>query len=357
MWTLRGFVIVALVACSEVRTVNAIVIYSEDFEGMTVDVGIPIDPGNIGFGFVVANSSSTDDNKMIVRSPTSPEGQGITAANRGWSGSNFGEWHDNTIDGTSGLLVAQFEPLSASPVKISFDYFEPSGFPATGGNPSGIGNILAFVTGNTNSLHTTGQRSINLIFGDPDTSSTEQFQTNPPATEGVLNNLATLDAKHTLEFFGNLGTGDTLTYKSGAETIANNTYDVWLDGTRIFDDVAFRNSATVTTWSRFGFTAGSVVTGTDVKYIDNVVVRNDLGEAAPQPGDHNQDGKVDAADYVVWRKNPAGFDANAYDIWRANFGLPAGSGAAFKAGAVPEPSAVALAGFVLIGMFLARRRQ
>jgi hypothetical protein len=36
------------------------------------------------------------------------------------------------------------------------------------------------------------------------------------------------------------------------------------------------------------------------------------------PGDYNRNGIVDAADYVVWRKNdgtPAGYDA-----WRANFG-------------------------------------
>jgi hypothetical protein len=38
-------------------------------------------------------------------------------------------------------------------------------------------------------------------------------------------------------------------------------------------------------------------------------------------GDHNDDGTVDAADYVVWRKNPAGFGGQqGYDDWRANFG-------------------------------------
>jgi hypothetical protein len=39
------------------------------------------------------------------------------------------------------------------------------------------------------------------------------------------------------------------------------------------------------------------------------------------PGDFNEDGAVDAADYVVWRKNPGGmFTADDYDLWRANFG-------------------------------------
>jgi hypothetical protein len=43
------------------------------------------------------------------------------------------------------------------------------------------------------------------------------------------------------------------------------------------------------------------------------------------PGDYNQNGTVDAADYVVWRKNdgtPAG-----YDTWRANFGATTATGA------------------------------
>lgn len=58
---------------------------------------------------------------------------------------------------------------------------------------------------------------------------------------------------------------------------------------------------------------------------------------ASQPGDHNFDGKVDAADYVVWRKTNINAQ-QGYDDWRANFGKPAGSG--LSAGSsVPEPGA------------------
>jgi hypothetical protein len=64
------------------------------------------------------------------------------------------------------------------------------------------------------------------------------------------------------------------------------------------------------------------------------------------PGDYNDDGKVDAADYVVWRKyegtmttlpnDPDGGTIGAlqFDTWRANFGAMAGSG---SSAAVPEP--------------------
>ena len=59
-------------------------------------------------------------------------------------------------------------------------------------------------------------------------------------------------------------------------------------------------------------------------------------------GDYNGDGKVNAADYVLWRKNPANFGgASGYSTWRASFGNPPGSGTSFAA-TVPEPALSAL---------------
>jgi hypothetical protein len=72
---------------------------------------------------------------------------------------------------------------------------------------------------------------------------------------------------------------------------------------------------------------------------------------APElPGDFNDDGNVDAADYVVWRKrngtnNPLPNDNGLgvpigsahFNLWRSNFGDMAGSGGGQGAGAVPEP--------------------
>lgn len=54
-------------------------------------------------------------------------------------------------------------------------------------------------------------------------------------------------------------------------------------------------------------------------------------------GDFNDDGNVDAADYVVWRKT--GGTQDEFNTWRANFGttIP-GFGSTF-ASAIPEPSA------------------
>lgn len=77
--------------------------------------------------------------------------------------------------------------------------------------------------------------------------------------------------------------------------------------------------------------------------------------AAPAgvPGDYNDDGTVDAADYVLWRdksgqsftlanENPGAatpglVDAEDYNYWRSRFGATSGSGVG-SAAAVPEPS-------------------
>jgi len=60
----------------------------------------------------------------------------------------------------------------------------------------------------------------------------------------------------------------------------------------------------------------------------------------PLQGDYNSDGQVDAADYVLWRKNDIDGQAG-YNTWRANFGAQAGTGSAVGF-AVPEPVSLAI---------------
>lgn len=77
-------------------------------------------------------------------------------------------------------------------------------------------------------------------------------------------------------------------------------------------------------------------------------------------GDYNGDGKVDAADYVRWRKNPAAHGGNpgGYNTWRANFGAMAGSGSG-QVAAVPEPSGglLAMLALVTVGLVATSRRR
>ncbi len=98
-----------------------------------------------------------------------------------------------------------------------------------------------------------------------------------------------------------------------------------------------------------------------------------VGASVGTPGDFNNDGKVDAADYVIWRKNenttnplpndnqlgvPIG--ASHYALWRANFGNPPGSGSSAAAGldvaSVPEPATMVMVALILLFTPLHARR-
>jgi hypothetical protein len=82
-----------------------------------------------------------------------------------------------------------------------------------------------------------------------------------------------------------------------------------------------------------------------------------FGVAPGVPGDYNTNGKVDAADYVLWRKNPAAYGGTpaGYNTWRANFGNPPGSG--LGAAEVPEPMSCLLVATVVLPLLGKRRRQ
>jgi fibronectin-binding autotransporter adhesin len=96
-------------------------------------------------------------------------------------------------------------------------------------------------------------------------------------------------------------------------------------------------------------TFDTVTSGYTVSYTGGNITLNATG----LPGDFNSDGKVDAGDYVTWRKNNGTNHALAndgglgtpigtahYNLWRAHFGQPPGSGSSAigSASAVPEPA-------------------
>jgi hypothetical protein len=100
--------------------------------------------------------------------------------------------------------------------------------------------------------------------------------------------------------------------------------------------------------------------------IDNIKFSQSI--TGQNPGDYNGNGVVDAADYVVWRKNNNTNNAlpndnglgtpigqSHYKLWRNNFGAAAGNGAGANANAaVPEPATLAI---LLIGVLAAYARQ
>jgi hypothetical protein len=96
-------------------------------------------------------------------------------------------------------------------------------------------------------------------------------------------------------------------------------------------------------------------------YIDNIRV----GQApAGIPGDFNEDGRVDAADYVRWRSNDSANDplpndnglasqVDRYNLWVANFGEPMLGGGSVSA--VPEPMSALLLVIAGAGWYLTKR--
>lgn len=129
-----------------------------------------------------------------------------------------------------------------------------------------------------------------------------------------------------------------------------------------------------------GFTNGVADTFGDVMFVDNLIF-----EAIDRlPGDFNDDGVVDAADYTVWRDNLGttaptspfeyrdatnfdgeaaishngdgmnGVDMGDYLVWRNNFGATASGGGSLASASVPEPSAL---GLLLCGSVVAASRR
>jgi autotransporter-associated beta strand protein len=87
----------------------------------------------------------------------------------------------------------------------------------------------------------------------------------------------------------------------------------------------------------------------DVIYGTNSVILK-VVDADTDTGDYNNDGVVDAADYVVWRKGlGTTYNQNHYEIWRANFGRTIGAGAELSP-AVPEPATIVLVAAAICGL-------
>jgi len=87
------------------------------------------------------------------------------------------------------------------------------------------------------------------------------------------------------------------------------------------------------------FISGGALAATGTIYIDDISAS--IITAPLLPGDFNSDGIVDAADYVVWRRND-GTQAG-YDTWRSHFGETAASAvSAPQRPTVPEPAALIL---------------
>ena len=108
------------------------------------------------------------------------------------------------------------------------------------------------------------------------------------------------------------------------------------------------------TFQYFDVVSGSIVSG-EVTY----------PIVAGVQGDYNNNGIVDAGDYVLWRKggplqnDPSpGVTAGDYTFWRSRFGANTGSGTSegLSGAAVPEPAGWWLLCCAATGLVAGRRR-
>jgi hypothetical protein len=104
----------------------------------------------------------------------------------------------------------------------------------------------------------------------------------------------------------------------------------------------------------FGLPNGAIIPG-DVAYVSGGVL-----------GDYNNNGTVDAADYVLWRNGgplqnesatPGSVTPEDYTFWRSRFGSTSGSGAAIGGAVVPEPATWISALFAAAALCDRRRKN
>jgi hypothetical protein len=220
-------------------------------------------------------------------------------------------------------------------------------------NPSGSVQFIELFT------NSDGQESLNS-FGIAISSNTNGYSfpnDTPSPTGGHSVLLATAG-------FASLPGGTTPDY-----TIPSNFFSAAADSIDFgggIDTKTFENMPTdgVHSLNFDGpFSAGTVATNAPRNYAGQGGSLN-LGTAGVS-GDYNGNGRVDMADYVLWRNGgplqnevstPNVVDASDYAAWRARFGNTSAAGSSLVDGtAVPEPSA-ALVSVALLAAGLKRRR-
>lgn len=114
-----------------------------------------------------------------------------------------------------------------------------------------------------------------------------------------------------------------------------------------------------------------------IDYVVPAVLDDDMNVEVSLPfsiglaGDYNDDGLVDASDYLLWRKHvgtmtslpndaniPGPIGVEHYNLWRANFGSSAsglGAGLQIESLAIPEPTSAIMALFAANGWLFGRR--
>lgn len=242
-------------------------------------------------------------------------------------------------------------------------------FMITQTNASGPGQ-LAFGVINSNTVTANGLSisRTGLVMNNAATGPSGNSPDTGDSTAGTLNmvDIPNDQMQSWHEFW--------ITIKKLAAPTNNNTHEVnvYLDGslTPTTFNVILGNQNEFGTGSHLGLGLSS---GTRYGAYDIDFFAYKEGVFAPilqgLAGDYNNNGKVDAADYVIWRDHlgtafqlpnevsgvtPGQVTQDDYAAWRARFGNTAGSGSSLAGEAVPEPTLSALL-VIVSGAILIRR--
>jgi hypothetical protein len=191
----------------------------------------------------------------------------------------------------------------------------------TGSHAPGTADGVSFFELNAPSLNSAGQIAFRAILTGDDVDFTNDRGIWATDRDGDLRLV--------------VRTGELLEVMPGDFRTPSDLDFVSMTGNSDSRQSAFNNFGQLVFWASF-------TDGSQGVFVSNVV--------AYLTGDFNEDGAVDAADYVVWRKND-GTQAG-YDTWRKNFGTsldrgisssaagPASTSVPSLSNAIPEPGSI-----------------
>lgn len=212
-------------------------------------------------------------------------------------------------------------------------------------------------TGDLTTIRTNAQRKGGILH--PDSNVLNMFMVNvvpgfAPLGENNAAGLARIAANGIAAYVGD----NLLTFASGREVIAS------VMAHEIGHNLGLNHTASggANLMSPNGTTEQL-----DLSQINTVFSATSFVKPLPQllPGDFNNDGTVDAADYTVWRNGLGGqFTASQYNDWKNNFGNTSGTGSSTPApgsagGIVASVAEPAVTSFVVLStaiLTLHRRR-